>query len=114
MGGERGEAMREAGEEAGSVMGKSESEAGARPQEARRRVARAVGEAGAAEGGELRGMRWGAGQAPSCGGGSGGKWLLWRTEVRGETWKRMTRAGAVVRMRAEGGAWEWAAPQAFP
>ena len=79
MGGERGGDATEAGAEAGSVMGKSESEAGARPQEARRREASAEGEAGATEeagASEERGTRWGAGQAPSCGGGSGAQVLL--------------------------------------
>ena len=38
---------------------------------------------------------------------------LLRTEVRGEAWNRMVRAGAEVLMRAEGGAWECAAPAAL-
>ena len=36
-----------------------------------------------------------------------------RSEVRGEVWKRMFRAGAGNLMSAEGGAWEWAAPEAL-
>ena len=90
--------------EASPVIGKSESEAGTRWQAARSRAARVAGEAGGTEGGaEPEGMRWGAGQAPGCGGGSGGK-RLWRKEVRGEAWKRMSSAGVEVLMSAEGGA----------
>ena len=36
-----------------------------------------------------------------------------RCEVRGEVWKRMFRAAAEDLMSAEGGAWEWAAPEAL-
>ena len=37
-----------------------------------------------------------------------------REAVRGEQWKRMLVEGVTaVRMRADGGAWEWAAPAAL-
>ena len=88
---------------------KSETEAGARLQAARSLAARVEGEEGGAG---QEGMRCGAGQAPGWGGGRGGKRLL-RCEVRGEVWKRMFNAGVDVLMSAEGGAWEWASPEAL-
>ena len=36
-----------------------------------------------------------------------------RSDVRGELWKRMFRAGAEDLMSAKGGAWEWAGPEAL-